>query len=116
MGQDRFKQGSRTDKGAKTARRGEKLKGYSPPMVRSPALKAAEDQERQEQALKGNKRTASRLRRTGETTTRRNTNLGRISYAAEGVEEKRGLPRKSLPSPVNRRGAVNVYARVEQRT
>jgi cell division protein FtsW len=122
MGQDRFKQGSSIGKGTKTARRGEKLKGYSPPLVRSPALKAAEDQERQErqerqaQILKGSRHAASRLRRTGETTTRRNANVGRVSYAAEGAEEKRGLPRKSLPRPIHRRGAVNVYARVEQRT
>jgi cell division protein FtsW len=107
-------------KGTRATRRGEKLKDYSPPIVRSPALKAVEEQERQEQNAKVPRRTASRLRRTGETTPRRRANAGRVSYAAEGVEENhRGLPRRSLPrqsllSPVSRRGAVNVYARVEQ--
>jgi cell division protein FtsW len=115
MGQDRFKQGSGAGKGAKTTRRGEKLKGYSPPIVRSPALKSAEDQERLERH--GLKRSASsRLRRTGETTTRRRANMGRVSFQAEGIEERRRLPRKSLPNSKNRHGAVNVYARVEQRS
>ncbi len=113
MGQDRFKQGRGAGKGDKTGRRGEKLKGYSPPVVRSPALKSAEDQERLERS--GLRRSASsRLRRTGETTTRRRTNLGRVSFQAEGIEEKRGLPRKSLPNSKHRHGAINVYARVEQ--
>jgi cell division protein FtsW len=113
MGQDRFKQGRGAGKGDKTSRRGEKLKGYSPPVVRSPALKSAEDQERLERS--GLRRSASsRLRRTGETTTRRRTNLGRVSFQAEGIEERRGLPRKSLPNSKHRHGAINVYARVEQ--
>jgi cell division protein FtsW len=126
MGQDRYKQGNflsfekSRSKGTKVARRGEKLKGYAPPVVRSPALKAAEEQKRQEQSVKVPRRAASRLRRTGETTPRRRANAGRVNYAAEGVEEnRRGLPRKSLPrkhlpSPGGRHGAVNVYARVEQ--
>src|SRR6266567_4683468 len=120
MGQDRFKQGSSASKGTRAARRGERLKEYSPPIVRSPALKAAEEQERLEQSVKAPRRAASRLRRTGETTPRRRASTGRVSYAAEGEEEtRRGLPRKSLPRkslqpPGSRRGAVNVYARVEQ--
>jgi cell division protein FtsW len=114
MAQDRFKQGSSTSKGTRASRRGEKLKDYSPPIVRSPALKAAEELERQEQNMKAPRRTASRLRRTGETTPRRRANAGRMSYAAEGVAENRPVqPRRSLPPP-NRRGAINVYARVEQ--
>jgi cell division protein FtsW len=120
MGQDRFKQGSSASKGTRAARRGERLKEYSPPIVRSPALKAAEEQERLEQSVKAPRRAASRLRRTGETTPRRRASAGWVSYAAEGEEKTRrglprkSLPRKSLPSPGGRRGAVNVYARVEQ--
>lgn len=126
MGQDRYKRGNflsfekSRGKETKVSRRGERLKAYAPPVVRSPALKAAEEKERQERSVKVPRRTASRLRRTGETTPRRRANAGRVSYAAEGVEEnRRGLPRKSLPrkrlpSPGSRHGAVNVYARVEQ--
>lgn len=96
--------------------RSERRKEQLPPIARSPALKAAERQEREQRDEKNSRRTQDRLVRKRGAMTRRKVAVGKRSYAAEESMPSRVPARKSLPRLASRQGAVNVYAKVEQRS
>jgi cell division protein FtsW len=93
---DWFKQGRKATEISRETPRGERRHKQSSPVGRSPALAALK-------------------RRDAETTVRQRAAGKRMSYAAEESSRYR-IPHKSLPRSPRRLGAVNVYARVEQRT
>jgi cell division protein FtsW len=103
MLRDRQKRRGSTARGAT---RGDQRQDQSSPVLRSPALRAVERREREaRQAAKSVQRPATRK-----------SALKKVSYAAEDVAQRPAAPRKALPGRRVRRGAINVYATVEQRT
>jgi cell division protein FtsW len=92
---------------ARGATRGDQRQDLSSPVLRSPALHAAERREREARQQVG---------KSAQRTPARKPALKKVNYAAEDIMQRPASPRKALPGKQVRSGAVNVYARVEQRT